>query len=77
MTNNCGCRYVTTLDSDGEYKSGNIYYCPVHAAAHDLLEACIYARDEMVVKTEGENGAYHCLEAAIAQAAPPDSDGLE
>ncbi len=38
------------------------------AAAPDMLEACIYARDEMVVKTEGENYAYQALEAVIALA---------
>ncbi len=53
----CECRI--------ELAGHRIIHCPKHAAADALLEACIYARDEMVVKTEGENYAYQELESAI------------
>ena len=64
----CGC-LLTQNTVDGRLF---LSYCPKHAAADDLLEACIYARDEMVVNTEGENGAYHALEAAIARVEAQD-----
>jgi hypothetical protein len=40
-----------------------------------MYEALIYARDEMVVKTDGEDGAYHAIEAALALADGESDDG--
>lgn len=49
---NCGCKYTT--EDDG------IHFCPLHAAAPDLLEACQTAL-----------GAYDALRLAGAHRALP------
>jgi hypothetical protein len=54
--------------------SGDEANAQLIAAVPDLFEACIYARDEMVVKTEGENGAYMALEDAIALATTSEGE---
>ncbi len=62
----CGCVVDIELTGWNETWTGvDIEYCSKHAAADALLEACIYARDEMVVKTDGEKYAYQELEIAI------------
>jgi hypothetical protein len=73
MNENCirpGC-YVK------DYGQGHLFikYCVRHAAAPAMYEALIYARDEMVVKTDGEDGAYHAIEAALALADGESDDG--
>lgn len=46
----------------------------VKAQRDRLLKACIFARNEMVVKTEGEHGAYQYLEEVIANVKEVDNE---
>ena len=50
---------------DGPDKAAN---AALIAAAPDMYEALEYIHSELVVKTDGENYAYHMIEAALAKA---------
>ena len=49
MTCDCGCEFDPIL-------SGEVRWCPLHASAQQLLEACQLAEDHLEQELVGEKG---------------------
>jgi hypothetical protein len=73
---NQGCKerpIMCFISQQAGQLDGEIKYCPVHAAAPELLKAAKIARDvlatlEVQGTCQGEHGARMVLESAIAKA---------